>query len=121
VVDWFGPTDFLKMGGKHDDPKSPESLLIGGAIQENKEKTAKANPITYVSKDAAPFLIFHGDKDTLVPIGQSELLTEALKKAGVEVTLHPVRGAGHGGAAFGSAETRKLIEAFFAKHLKGKK
>lgn len=50
VVDWFGPTDFTRMGGTHDNPKSPESLLIGGAIQENKDKAAKANPITYVSK-----------------------------------------------------------------------
>jgi len=30
--------------------------LIGGPIQENKEKVAKANPITYVTKDDAPFL-----------------------------------------------------------------
>src|SRR5262245_55893196 len=51
VVDWFGPTDFTKMGGSHDQPDSPEAKLVGGPVQENKEKAARANPITYVSKD----------------------------------------------------------------------
>ena len=45
---------------------------IGGPVQENKEKARKASPLTYVSKDSAPFLIMHGDKDNTVPLGQSE-------------------------------------------------
>jgi acetyl esterase/lipase len=118
VVDWFGPTDFTKMGGSHDRPDSPEAKLLGGPVQENKDKAARANPITYVSKDDPPFLIMHGDKDTTVPFGQSELLLEALKKAGVDSTLRPVRGAGHGGREFTNEENRKLVEEFFEKHLK---
>jgi acetyl esterase/lipase len=123
VCDWFGPTDFLQMAAHmlpdakmpHDTADSPESKLVGGPIQENKEKVAKANPITYVSKDDPPFLIMHGDKDPLVPHHQSEILTEALKKAGVEVTFKTVEGAGHG---FGGPEVMKLVEEFFDKHLK---
>jgi len=118
VVDWFGPTDFTKMGGSHDDANAPEAKLIGGAVQENKEKAAKANPITYVTKDSAPFLIMHGEEDKVVPIGQSELLDEALRKAGVECTLVRIPGNGHGGPGFASPENRKRIEEFFAKHLK---
>jgi acetyl esterase/lipase len=126
VCDWFGPTDLLKMneqagkGGRidHDAPRSPESRLLGGPLQKRKEQARKANPITYVSKDDPPFLIMHGDKDPLVPIGQSELLQEALKKAGVECTLIRVKGAGHGGRGFSSPENRRRIEAFFSKHLK---
>jgi acetyl esterase/lipase len=118
VVDWFGPTDLLKMGGSHDNPKSPESLLIGGPVQQHKEKAARANPITYVTRDDAPFLILHGDKDPTVPYNQSELLAEALKKAGVEVTLRRVAGAGHGGKDFNSPENRRLMEEFFDRHLK---
>jgi dipeptidyl aminopeptidase/acylaminoacyl peptidase len=106
------------MGGRHDDPHSPEALLLGGPVQEDKERAARANPITYVGKDAPPFLIMHGDRDNTVPFGQSELLAAALKKAGVEVTLRPVKGAGHGGPAFSSPENRKLVEEFFDKHLK---
>jgi len=70
VVDYFGPTDFLQMdahrlptGQVHDPSSSPESLLIGGVLQDNKDKVAKANPITYITKTSPPFLICHGDAD----------------------------------------------------------
>jgi acetyl esterase/lipase len=118
VVDWFGPTDVAKMGGMHDNSDSPESRLLGGPVQENKDKAERANPIAYVSKDDPPFLIMHGDRDNMVPFNQSELLYEALKKAGVDATFHPVKGAGHGGRAFGSEENMRLVEKFFDKHLK---
>jgi dipeptidyl aminopeptidase/acylaminoacyl peptidase len=106
------------MGGGHDSPKSPESLLLGGAVQENKDKAARANPITYVSRDDPPFLIMHGTKDTTVPYNQSELLAEALKKAGVEFTLVPLEGAGHGGPQFFAPDKLRLVEEFFERHLK---
>ena len=118
VVDWFGPTDLTKMGGSHDQPNSPEARLLGGPVQDNKDKAARANPITYVAKDNPPFLILHGDKDPTVPFSQSVMLADALKKAGVEVTLQPVKGAGHGGREFSSAENLKLIEEFLDRHLK---
>ena len=117
VVDWFGPADMLTMGRQADKPGTPVAQLIGGPVQENKEKARKASPLTYVSKDSAPFLIMHGDKDNVVPPGQSDVLAGALKKAGVEVTLVVVKGDGHGGPGFNSPENRKLIEDFFAKHL----
>ena len=52
MVDWYGPTDFLTVGAKET-----RTRLIGGDPQANKEKAAKASPMTYVSKDAAPFLV----------------------------------------------------------------
>lgn len=128
VVDFYGPTDLTKMAAQsganskidHDSPKSPESRLVGGPIQENKDKAAKANPLTYVTKGAPPFLILHGDADPLVPLAQSELLHDALKKAGVASELVVVKGGGHGGAGFASAENRDTIAKFFEKHLKAK-
>ena len=119
VVDWFGPTDFTKMGGWHDGEKSPEARLIGGPVQANKEKAAKADPITYVSKDDPPFLIMHGEQDNTVPINQSELLHAALQKADVDSTFIRVPKAGHGGPGFNSPENTRKIEEFFDKHLKG--
>lgn len=127
VCDWFGPTDLLQMDAhapadariKHDGPFSPEAQLIGGPIQSNKEKVARANPITYVTKDAAPFLILHGDKDPVVPHHQSELLRDALTKAGVEVHLRTVEGNGHGGPGFSTPDAARMVDAFFDQHLKG--
>ncbi len=120
VIDWYGPTDFAAFGDKVDDPKSPVSLLLGGPRKDNKEKAVLASPVTHVSKESAPFLIMHGDKDPLVPLSQSELLNEALKKVGVEVTLIRLEGAGHGGPEFLNTENKKRIEDFLAKHLKKK-
>jgi acetyl esterase/lipase len=118
VVDWFGTTDFTKQGGWHNNPMSPEAQLIGGPVQENKEKSQRANPIAYVTKDDPPFLIMHGTKDDVVPFNQSELLVDALKKAGVPITFRPLEGAGHGGPAFSAPEHMREIEAFFDRHLK---
>ncbi len=123
VVDYFGPTDFLQMdahrlpqGMIHDAADSPESELIGGPIQQNREKAARANPVTYVTPGDPPFLICHGDQDPLVPHHQSELLAEALKKAGVPATFHTVKGAGHGG--FKDPKVSELTQAFLAERLR---
>jgi acetyl esterase/lipase len=123
VVDFFGPTDLTRMaqdalpGSRidHDAPDAPEAKLIGGPVQENKEKCAAANPITYVAKENPPFLIMHGNKDDLVPYQQSELLRDALQKAGVPVTFKIIEGAGHG---FGGADIDRQVAAFFDQQLK---
>ena len=123
VVDYYGPTDFLQMdahrlpdGLVHDAPDSPESKLVGGPIQEHKDRVAKANPVTYVSKDDPPFLIIHGDRDKLVPYHQSVLLNDALKKMGVPVMFYKVEGGGHGW--FRDPKVPELTKAFLEKHLK---
>ncbi len=126
VVNYYGPTDFLQMdahrlpdGLVHDAPDSPESKLVGGPIQEHKDRVAKANPVTYVSEDDSPFLIIHGDQDKLVPYQQSVLLKDALEKAGVPVTFYKVEGGGHGW--FRDPKVPELTKAFLEKHLKSTK
>ena len=79
----------------HDDPASPESRLIGAAIQTAPDRVRAASPLTYVNKDAPPFLIMHGLADSSVPHGQSVLLYDALKDAGREVTLRLIDGLPH--------------------------
>ena len=116
VLDFFGPTDLARMS----PPKgreNPITRLLGGAPADKKELAAQANPITFVSKDDPPFLIVHGDKDAVVPHSQSELLHEALRKAGVDSTLMIVPDAGHGNGIF-TRELMKTYAEFFDKHLK---
>ena len=122
VVDWFGPTDFLIMDQcgsslSHDDAKSPESSLIGGPIQENKGKTALANPISYVQGDNPPFLIFHGDKDPLVPPCESKKLQERLRKERVRCELIIIPGGGHGPGVMIEKYYDRMI-AFFEQEYK---
>jgi acetyl esterase/lipase len=125
VVDWFGPTDFLMMDScgssmAHNPANSPESSLVGGAIQENKDKVELANPVTYVDKNDPPFLILHGDKDPLVPYCQSELLFNALQKKGVRSELVIVPGGKHGPGLF-EEKYYKLMVDFFSSESNKKK
>jgi len=122
VCDYYGPTDFtvfVTTPGyeSHASDSSPEAKLLGGAVLQNKEKAARVNPITYVSQDDPPFLIVHGDQDRTVPLNQSQLLFEALKKNGVSAHFHTIKGAGHGNG-FGGSEIEPMVSAFFESRLK---
>ncbi len=119
VVDYFGPTNFLRMNDfesriDHDAKDSPEGLLIGGPVQDNKKKTLTADPISYVSKEDSPFLIMHGTKDMAVPYNQSVILHSALKKIGVPSALLTVTGGGHG---VGGGVLNEHLQKFFDHHL----
>jgi acetyl esterase/lipase len=79
----------------HDAPSSPESRLIGAPVQTVPDRVRAANPITYVSGGAPPFLIMHGLADNSIPHGQSVLLYEALAQAGTDATLRLIDGLPH--------------------------
>ncbi len=130
VCDLFGPADFYTVITQANEDKNaksifkwnngdPYSKLIAAKLGEDREKCDAVSPTHYVSKDNPPFLILHGDHDTLVPFAQSEELTDLLKNAGVDVTLQRLPDAGHGGPAFNLPAVRKLQDTFFDKHLKG--
>ena len=123
VADRYGATDFLQMDAHrlpgapvYNKPDSPLSELIGGTLEDNRDKAQNANPINYVTKDCPPFIIIHGDRDLLVPHHQSELLVAALAKAGVPVTLYTIKGGGHGG--FDDPNAEAVVREFFARCLK---
>lgn len=129
VVDWFGPTDFLQMDAQfagascpanHNDASSPESQVIGAPIQTVPEKAQAANPITYVSAKAPPFLIQHGTADCNVPPQQGQLLYDALAPliGKDKVTYTLLQGAGHGGSQFSDAANVKLVLDFLGGALK---
>ena len=118
VLNWFGPTDLIRLNGPDGADiggRNPITALLGGEVDQKRDLAILADPITHVTKDDPPFLIMHGTADKLVPLEQSELLEAALKKAKVEVELHVVQGAGHG---FWSADIKSRIERFFDRHLR---
>jgi acetyl esterase/lipase len=124
VIDWFGPTDFTQMDAqakaqgctdkdqKHNDADSFESLYLGKTVPEASALAQQANPITYVDAKDPPFLLEKGAKDCQVPIDQSQLLHDALKKAGVPVQLVMIADTGHGGAGFSTAENVQKVMTF---------
>ena len=127
VVDFYGPTDLLKMEEQKipciplsgNASYMPPSLLMGCPIQSCPEKTATANPITYVTPDDPPFLIMQGLLDCLVPYKQSILLHDALRAKGVDSTLILLPNGEHGGSAFDEQKQKQAVSDFFDKNLRG--
>lgn len=125
VCNWFGPTDLMKLArdagvltGRATAP-GPLMKLFGGPLEEHRDAVEQANPITFVDRGDAPFLIMHGDADRLVPLDQSRLLHTALEAAGVPTTLDVLEGSGHGNGGFMQRETLARVSAFFEEHLMG--
>jgi acetyl esterase/lipase len=133
VVDWFGPTDFLKMDEQlaerglslpedqlHSGAHSPESLLLGRRITEIPDKVRTANPETYISPDAPPFLIQHGTQDGTVPVQQSihfaARLTSVLGDG--RVILELLEGAEHADPRFDAPDNVERVLDWLDKQLK---
>jgi len=138
VVDYFGTTDFLahyrskkrKETGATRPVGSALEGLFGGSPEDKPELVRLANPTTHISKDDPLFMIFHGDRDPVVPMEQSVTFHKALKGAGVEATLVIIKGGNHGGPLakfYGltrggtAADVRKArdrLVGFFSRHLR---
>ncbi len=121
VVDWYGQTDFLHLNEgscvDHNAPDSPESKLLGCALDACGNSLTTASPITYVSRDDPPFLIMHGLMDCIIPSSQSQSLYDALHAAGVDATLRLV-GGGHGGMEWLMPDVLQQVDDFLDGRLK---
>jgi acetyl esterase/lipase len=93
VVSLYGPTDLTAETAR--SKREVVSFLGGKTIDEQPEVYEEASPIKQVSKDDPPTLLLHGSIDTTVPIEQSEMLVEALKKNGVPCEYDRVEGWPH--------------------------
>jgi acetyl esterase/lipase len=123
VCPWAGPADLVSLSrtSSHAMMKNanPIMALIGGTLEEKKQVAVQASPVSHITPDDPPFLIFHGENDTLVPPGQAKLLHESLRKGGVESELHIIKGGGHGVATAGAYfEIYQRMRTFFDKHLR---
>jgi acetyl esterase/lipase len=122
IVDFYGPAD-LTLGDKLL-PQVDQLLrnFVGVDREHGRRKYILASPFYWVTPDAAPTLLVHGTKDTLVPYQQSILMRDRLKTADVEAELLLIDGAGHGFRGADQKRAFAAAQAFFDKHLKnGKK
>ncbi len=117
VVDWYGPNDLALQNPHAHNAGTAEAKFLGGAAADCPDQVRAANPITYITEQTPPFLILHGDADETVRIAQSELLYEALQKAGVPVDFYTLAGTGHTGLKFMNPKVYAIILAFLQKHL----
>ena len=114
VCSVYGPSDL----GDLPSAAAAVSALLGAAPTDAPDLARWASPLYHVSADSAPHLLIHGDRDTLVPVAHSLRFAEALRRHRVEVMLHVIQGAGHGGAEFwASDEIKRMVARFFLRHL----
>lgn len=122
VIDFFGPTDlslYSASPGLEDGYMVP---FLGKECKTDPNVYKKASPLTYVSKDAPPILILHGDIDLIVPIIHSEMLFKALTDVGATVKFIKFPFGRHGG--WDKADMEKAQTAafqFLDTYLRGKK
>ncbi len=92
VVELYGPTDLTT-----EYAREHPYIKIGFSknYSEDPEMFAKASPMTYITKDDPPTLIFQGTIDDLVPVIQADKLNEKLKENGVPVEYHKLKGMPH--------------------------
>lgn len=112
---WYPPTDVT--GFPYPSPlesaSSRESLMLGMNVMLHQEEALKACPVSYVSKDAPPFMIIHGMNDHTVPFSQGEILHDKLEAAGCDVNLIAIEDADHADRRFFQEEIWKRITGFF--------
>jgi acetyl esterase/lipase len=122
VVDLYGPTDFASGNTNFITLKLIHDAF--GATNTTDPILKRANPVTYVSSRAPPFLILHGDMDNLVDLQQSAELDARLKAAGVDSTFVVITNFAHGYVPLGlksspdNAELSNLIADFFDRNLR---
>ena len=113
AVDWSGPIDLENMdcAGKRNMPNSPEEALLGCPLtKENHDRYASLSPITYLDKNDAPTIVFHGTADNVVPFCQGEEWTLALEKAGVKTEFYPVKDGGHGFNMYSEENLGRMVK-----------
>ena len=121
AVDFYGPTDLRNLFSGY-----PAIILqeLVGTSDVNSGILDKISPMTYVSADDPSFLILHGDKDSVVPLSQSQALYQSLQAAGIPATLMVVQNGDHGFAPVGDpisptlAEITSTVADFFESQLK---
>lgn len=81
-IPFYGVYDFLNSQNQRSTGESLSQWISAKVLKQTRaeapELWKQASPLYWVHKDAPPFLIIHGEADTLVPVGESQTLYNAL-------------------------------------------
>ncbi len=115
ACDWSGPVDLTNMDcgeGMKMGENSPEDVILNSKLDREPDKYRSLSATYYVDKNDPPVIIFHGDKDNVVPNCQGKEFYELLKAAGVKtVATFPAEGS-HGGPQMYTEENLKKMVCF---------
>jgi len=101
VCDFCGPTDLTRIAipairKEFSVLYDVTAEYLGGPVEQRTDLAHLVSPLHHASKATAPTYIIHGDVDNVVPVEESIIFHDALKKLGVDSTLHVAKGINHG-------------------------
>jgi acetyl esterase/lipase len=114
AVPFYGIYDFTDSNGFHVPELRDhvlEKLVFKRPYRGNEELYRSASPVFRIHAGAPPFLVIHGERDTLVPVQDARFFVERLR----EVATNPVRyielpGAEHAFDLWPSERTARIAE-----------
>ena len=112
ACDWSGPIDLTNMDcGDHMQmgENSPEDMLLKSKLSQEPDKYRSLSATTYVDKNDPPIIIFHGEKDNVVPCCQGKEFFETLTAAGVKTEATFVPEGGHGMGMYAEENLQKMV------------
>lgn len=118
VADFFGPADFSMKSEWTDWVWQLIESFVGGRWMSGPKPFKAASPLTYVTSEDAPTLIFHGSADDIVPVSQSRRIAAKMKSFGVPVDYYEFAGEGHGFTYDTTIFCIQKMDAFFAARLR---
>lgn len=122
ACDWSGPINLMNMDCGHHitmGKDSPEDIMLRSKLDKEPDKYKSLSATTYVDKNDPPIIIFHGEKDNVVPCCQGKEFYEVLKAAGVKTEATFVPKGEHGMNMYDEENLKKMTD-FLNRVRKGK-
>ncbi len=114
AVPFYGIYDLTDEGGVYYPQLlewALEQLVFKVPIAEAEERYRAASPTHRVHADAPPFLVLHGDRDTLVPVGDARTFVRELRAVSPEPVVYAeLAGAEHAFDILPSLRTARVVE-----------
>jgi acetyl esterase/lipase len=121
AVPFYGVYDLTDSEGVHYPELREwvfERHVIKASYEDQPERFVAASPLHRVHADAPPFLVIHGDRDTLVPVEEARAFVRALSAVSTSPVYYAeLAGAEHAfdiGPSVRTARVVETIERFLA-------
>lgn len=111
VVAYFPPTDIREYVNHKTLSQNFPAIVFPD------EQAPAVSPLLAVTKDDAPTLLVHGDKDELVPISHSERFVKAMHDIDATCELIVMNGAAHGFPGEQGQQAETALLDWFDKYL----
>lgn len=112
-VPYYGVYDFLDEHGLQTH-SALEDILVNKVIKQSKEDNRElyqlVSPMYHMREDAPPFLIIHGDKDSLTSLAEAQLFASRLDEVSHQsVEFAEIAGAQHAFDVFSSLRSDYVL------------